>query len=49
MDENPETKAVYSIYHEEVRTCNEDNSFNVAGLQCISKTAALPQQFPGFQ
>jgi hypothetical protein len=49
MDENPKTKAVNSIYHEEVRICNEDNSFNIAGLQCRSRTTALPQQFTGFQ
>ncbi len=49
MDGNPETKAVNSVNHEEVRPYHEDNSFNVAGLQCRSRTAALPQQFSGFQ
>jgi hypothetical protein len=49
MDENPKAKAVNSINHEEVRPYHEDNSFNVAGLQCRSRSAALPQRFPGFQ
>jgi hypothetical protein len=49
MDENPETKAVNYIYHKEVRLRNEDSAFNVAGIQCRSRTAAFPQQFPGFQ
>jgi hypothetical protein len=49
MDENPDTKAVNSIYHEDVRVRNEDSAFNIAGIQHRSRTAALPQQFLGFQ
>ncbi len=49
MDENSESKAVNSIYHEEVKTHNEDSTFNIAGIQCRSRTAALPQQFSSFQ
>jgi hypothetical protein len=48
MDENPDTKAVNPIYHED-RVCNEDSAFNIAGVQYKSRTAALPQQFLGFQ
>ncbi len=49
MDENPDTKAVNSTYHEDVRIRNEDSAFNIAGIQYRSRTAALPQQFLGFQ
>ncbi len=49
MDENPDTKAVNSIYHEDVRVRIEDSAFNIAGVQYRWRTAALPQQFSGFQ
>jgi hypothetical protein len=49
MDENPETKAVNSIYHEDVRYQNEENTINIAEVQYKPRTAALPQQFSGFQ
>jgi len=49
MDENAETKAVNSIYHEEDRTTYEDGTFNIARFQCSSGTADLPQQSLGFQ
>jgi len=40
MDENPDTN---SIYHEDIRVHNKDSVFNIAGIQHISRTAALPQ------
>jgi len=43
MDENPETKAVNSIYHEDVRYQNEESTFNIARVQYKPRTAALPQ------
>jgi hypothetical protein len=49
MEENPETKAVNSIYHEDARYQNEESEFNIAGVQYKPRTAALPQQFSGFQ
>jgi hypothetical protein len=49
MDENPDTKAVNSIYHEDVRHKIEESTFNIAGVQYKTRTAALPQQFSGFQ
>jgi hypothetical protein len=49
MDENRETKAVNSIYHEDVRYQNEESTFNIAGVQYKPRTVALPQQFLGFQ
>ncbi len=49
MDENPEMKAVNSIYHEDINYHNEESTFNIAGVQYKPRTAALPQQFLGFQ
>jgi hypothetical protein len=49
MDENPDTKAVNSIYHEDIRHKSKETTFNIAGVQYKPRTAALPQQFPGFQ
>jgi hypothetical protein len=49
MDENPDMKAVNSIYHEDVRHKREESVFNIAGVQYKPRTAALPQQFSGFQ
>jgi hypothetical protein len=49
MDENPDTKAVNSIYHEDVRYQNKESAFNIARVQYKSRAAALPQQFLGFQ
>jgi hypothetical protein len=31
------------------RVCNKDSAFNIVGIQYNSRTAALPQQFSGFQ
>jgi hypothetical protein len=33
----------------DVRVRNKDNAFKIDGVQYKSKTAALPQQFLGFQ
>ncbi len=49
MDENLETKAINSIYHKDVRYQKEESTFNIAGVQYKPRTAALPQQFLGFQ
>jgi hypothetical protein len=49
MDEYPETKSVNSIHHEDARYQNDENTFNIAGVQYKLRTTALPQQFSGFQ
>jgi hypothetical protein len=42
-------KDVNSIYHEDVRHKSEESAFNNAVVQYKSRTAAVPQQFFGFQ
>ncbi len=48
MEEN-KAKSVNSIDHEEIRTPQEDNPFNIAGLATNTRTATLSPQFLGFQ